>query len=168
MILLVKKNSAFFIPYFIFLLTAGCILVFCNKLDIYLFINEHHWAFADILFTYWTNIGLGWLIIPVAIALAFVRIRFAIISVVCFLVCFLINDSIKSIVKSPRPIEVLTQAYHTFYSVPNVEIYHWNSFPSGHSAIAFCSFSLLAIVASNSGGFPGGLFKDVSFRAFFN
>jgi len=148
MISLVKKNSAFYLPYFLFLLCGAVILVTVDKLSIYQFINTHHCTIADLFFTYWTNLGLGWLVIPVALILAFVSLRDVIIAVICFLVSFTINDSIKWIARTPRPAEVFEQLHQTFYAVPNVELYHWNSFPSGHTATSFCLFSLLALIAS--------------------
>ena len=60
---LLKKNSAFFIPYLLFLLIGGIILIAYGKVDIALFINGYHCPIADLFFQYWTSIGLGYLVI---------------------------------------------------------------------------------------------------------
>jgi membrane-associated phospholipid phosphatase len=150
MISLVKKNSAFFIPYFIFLLIGGAALILGSKTGIHLYINKYHYSSADIFFKYWTDIGLGWLIIPVVAVLCFTKLRYVIIAVICFIVSFLINDTIKKLVDSPRPSEVFSELHQSIYTVPGVEMYGWNSFPSGHTATAFCLLSLLALITTKN------------------
>jgi membrane-associated phospholipid phosphatase len=142
---LIKKNSAFFLPYIIFLLASGTMLSLYSKENIHLFINQYHSPFADIFFSLWTNVGLGWLIIPIALLLACIRLRYVIISLFAYLLTFTVNDTLKQIKHTPRPIEVFTQLHQQIYQVPGVEMYHWNSFPSGHSAIAFCLFCIVAL-----------------------
>ena len=149
MLSLLKGNSAFLIPYSIFLLCGGVILLCFSKTDIALFINNHHNTLSDSFFKYYTNVGLGWLILPVVFILAFVRLRYVIIAFAAFVLTFIINDAIKSIVGAPRPVEVFTQLHQSLYFVSGVDIYHWNSFPSGHTAIAFSSFSVLALCYNN-------------------
>jgi len=149
MLSLLKGNSAFLIPYSIFLLCGGVILLCFSKTDIALFINNHHNTLSDYFFMYYTNVGLGWLILPVVFILAFVRLRYVIIAFAAFVLTFIINDAIKSIVGAPRPVEVFTQLHQSLYFVSGVDIYHWNSFPSGHTAIAFSSFSVLALCYNN-------------------
>lgn len=148
MLALVKKNAAFFIPYSIFLLGAGIILIAEPKTSIHLFINGYHCSTADTFFKYWTLVGLGWLILPVLFILAFVRLRYVIMAAGAFLIAVIINDTLKFAVGAPRPAEVFQQLHQTLYFVPGVDIYHWNSFPSGHSAISFCLFCVLALISS--------------------
>lgn len=142
---LFRKNSAFFIPYFIFLLAGGIILLSLSKTDIHLYINRYHSAIADFFFSNWTYLGLGIMIIPVAFILAFIRLRYMLISILGFLLTVTINDSLKSYFHTPRPVTVFGQLHQQLYLVPNVEMYTWNSFPSGHTATGFCMFCLLAL-----------------------
>jgi membrane-associated phospholipid phosphatase len=144
---LIKKNSAFFIPYLLFLLISGITLLSFSKPDIAFFINQHHCPAADFFFKYWTNIGLGYLIFPIAIILAFVRFRYMITAIIAFLITVTINDSIKQIAATPRPQIVFQDLHRQLYFVPGVDIYSSNSFPSGHTAISFAMFCLLALVA---------------------
>ena len=150
MISLLKKNTSFFIPYFIFLLAGGVILFLWNKTEIHLFINKYHTPAADTFFSLWTNLGLGVMVIPVALILMFIRLRYLVISVLGFLIAIAINDSLKAIFHSPRPYTVFGQLHQALYFVPNVEMYAWNSFPSGHSASGFCMFCLLAMYTKNN------------------
>lgn len=141
-----KANYAFFIPYLIFLLGGGFVLVIWNKPEIHLFINNYHSPGFDIFFRYCTLIGLGWLIIPVVLGVSFLRLRYVISSLAAFLLSTIINDTIKQVVGAARPAEYFGEMHQSLYYVPGVEIYHWNSFPSGHSATAFCLFCILALV----------------------
>lgn len=122
-------------------------MVFFTKPEIHLFVNRYNSPASDFLFKYWTLIGLGWLIIPVVLGLSFVRLRFVILSIIGFLLSAIINDTIKQIASAPRPLEYFSELHQTLYLVPGVVVYHWNSFPSGHSATAFCLFCILALVA---------------------
>ncbi len=149
MIPLYKNNSAFFIPYFVFLLAGAAMLLLWSKPEIHLYINRYHAPVFDTFFKYYTNIGLGWLIIPVMLALSFVRLRYVIIALLGFLIVFIINDSIKQFAATPRPIEVFNQLHQSLYFVPEVEMFHMNSFPSGHTAMAFCLFTIIALISPN-------------------
>jgi membrane-associated phospholipid phosphatase len=144
MLSLFRKNSTFFTPYFIFLLAGAIILFLWSKTDIHLFINKYHNSAADFFFSNWSNLGLGIMIIPVAFILAFVRLRYMLISILGFLLTVSINDTLKFILHAPRPVTVFSELHQSLYLVPNVEMYTWDSFPSGHTATGFCMFCLLA------------------------
>jgi len=145
-----KKNSAFFIPYFIFLLAGGAILLLWNKTDIHLFINSYHNTIADLFFSNWTNLGLGIMILPVALILAFIRFRYVIISVIGFVMSGLLNDILKMLFHSSRPSIIFSDLHQPLYHVPNVEMYADYSFPSGHATTSFCMFCLLALYTKNN------------------
>lgn len=147
---LIKKNAAFFIPYFIFLLAGGIVLICWSKTDIHLYINEHHCLSADVFFSNWTNLGLGIIIIPVAAILAFIRFRYMLISVIGFFLTVIINDSLKYFFHAPRPVTVFSQLHQSLYLVSGVKMYSWDSFPSGHTATGFCIFCLLAFYTRNN------------------
>jgi len=147
---LVKKNTAFFIPYFIFLLAGGILLLLYGKTVVTLSINKYNNPTADFFFKNWTSLGLGIMIIPVGLILAFVRFRYMLISLVAFVLTFIINDSLKSLFHTPRPLAVFNQLHQSLHLVPGVEMYSWNSFPSGHTATGFCMFCLLALYTKNN------------------
>lgn len=150
MLCLLKKNAAFFIPYLIFLFAGGIVLSLWSKTAIHLYINNYHNPAADFFFRIWTNIGLGIMIVPVALILAFVRSRYMLVSVIGFLLTVIINDSLKAIFHAARPMAVFTQLHQSIYLVPNVEMYSADSFPSGHTATGFCMFCLLALYTKNN------------------
>jgi len=147
---LIKKNTAFFLPYFIFLLAGGFILSLWSKTDIHLYINSFHSTLADFFFSNWTNLGLGIIVIPVSLILAFIRFRYMIITVIGFFITVIINDSLKFLFHTPRPLTVFTQLHQSLYLVPDVKMYSWDSFPSGHTATGFCMFCLLALYTKSN------------------
>jgi membrane-associated phospholipid phosphatase len=150
MVSLLKKNKAFFFPYFLFLLAGGIVLAVWSKTDIHSYINGYHNSVADLFFSNLTNLGLGVTIIPVLLILAFIRFRYVIISLLGFIIAFIINDSLKVLLHTPRPINVFAQLHQPLYLVPKVEMFYWNGLPSGHSATAFCMFCLLAFYTKNN------------------
>ncbi len=147
---LFKKNKAFFIPYLLFLLAGGLALALWNKTDIHLLINKYHNPQADLFFSNLTSLGLGITIVPVLLILVFVRFRYIIISLLGFVLTFTINDTLKAILHTPRPITVFGDLHQTLYLVPKVEMFSWNGLPSGHTATAFCMFCLLAFYTKNN------------------
>jgi len=150
MISLVKKNFAFFIPYFFALIIGGVALLLWSKTVIHLYINSYHCPAADLFFSNWTKLGLGIMIIPVALILSFIRFRYVIMSVFGLAISGGINDTLKIIFRASRPEKVFSQIHQALYLVPKVEIYSDYSFPSGHSATSFCMFCLLALYTKNN------------------
>jgi len=145
---LLRKNSAFFIPYFLFLLTGTLWLMAWSKNDIAVYINGHNSPAADFFFKYWTDVGLGWLIIPALIILSFVSLRGMFMALISYLLAFGINDSLKLAIHDPRPSYILDSLHIPFYRVPGVEIMGWDGFPSGHTAISFSVFCMLALMSN--------------------
>jgi membrane-associated phospholipid phosphatase len=150
MLNLLKNNLAFFGPYLIFLLICSISLLCFNRVDVFMFINRHHYPVADTFFRIWTNLGLGYLIIPVALGLSFVKARYVFMSLLTFLLTFAVNDSLKYIMNKPRPEFILSSLHISFYSVPGVEVYSTHSFPSGHAAIAFALFCFIALISKRN------------------
>ena len=150
MLSFLKKNKAFFIPYFLFLFAGGVILLLWSKTEIHQYINRYHTPFFDLFFSNWTYLGLGTMIIPVVFILVFARFRYAIISILGFALSGGINSILKKLFHSPRPEIVFSDLHQPLYLVPKVEMYADFSFPSGHTATGFCMFCLLALYAKNN------------------
>jgi membrane-associated phospholipid phosphatase len=150
MLSLFKKNTAFFIPYFIFLLAGGIVLLLWSKTDIHLYINRHNGPVADLFFSNWSNLGLGLMLIPVVFILAFIRLRYMLISIIGFCIMGAILEPLKLLFHAPRPLTVFTGLNQSLYLVPGVKMLSWYSFPSGHTATGFCIFCLLAFYTKSN------------------
>lgn len=129
------------------LFAASVILVFFPGIDATLFANEHHTAWADTFFKWYTQVA-EWPVVVLAILIAFKRnIATGIWAGVCYAAEAIIVNFSKSTINAPRPrIEIGSDALH---QIQGVEIHSWQSFPSGHTAAAFVGFGLIGILSPN-------------------
>ncbi|CAG0951487.1 MAG: phosphatase PAP2 family protein [Bacteroidetes bacterium] len=148
---LLRKNAIFFIPYIIILAFSLCLLLFFDKASIHLFINRFHSAFFDFFFKYFTHLADGFLILFIGILFfAFNKERSLFI-----LVSFGISSAITQILKKViyheqlRP-SVFFNDLSNLYIVPGVDIHGYFSFPSGHTAGAFCLATCLVLSGSKA------------------
>ncbi|MCX7737647.1 MAG: phosphatase PAP2 family protein [Candidatus Kapabacteria bacterium] len=96
-----------------------------------------------------TFLGDGLFILIVILPIAFIRIRYAVLTVITYVVSGIIAQIIKHIVQSPRPLKYLVN-FENLHIVQGIDIYYHNSFPSGHSATAFALFLTLSLVTKNN------------------
>ncbi len=154
MLQLLRKNRWFFIPYLIFLIAAGVILLIYSKIDIHIFLNSLHFPIGDILFKYGTNIGDGIAVAIVIFVLLFVRYRYAIAMTLSALSITIVVQSFKYFIlpEIDRPyLHFLKEAKSVeLYFVPGVDLHIINSFPSGHTTSAFTIFLFAALISKNN------------------
>ncbi|WP_396127658.1 phosphatase PAP2 family protein [Algoriphagus halophytocola] len=106
------------------------------KGNLELWTNQFHHPVLDFFFLYWTNLGDGILFLWLIPILTLKRLSYGIF--MC--ISALLQGIVISICKQglfkgmPRPIEYLQGI--DFYQVPGLNLHHWNSFPSGHTATA--------------------------------
>lgn len=111
-----------------------------------LFINGGNTPFLDEFFKTITLFGDGLWFIPVAIISLFIRFQYSTV----LALAALINGILISILKrgffagSERPAKVLDNDLLHF--AQGVDIHHYNSFPSGHTATAFGLALLIALL----------------------
>jgi membrane-associated phospholipid phosphatase len=148
---IIKQNSAFFIPYLIFLVISSIALMVYGKADTHLYLNGIHSTALDVFFKYYTHTGNGIFATCFTLALCFVKFRYAIISAVSTTLSGIIVQILKILVfkDALRPVLYFKTLYgkmvqiHTVSGATPGNLY---SFPSGHSATAFAVFLLLAII----------------------
>jgi membrane-associated phospholipid phosphatase len=127
------------------------------------FINSHHSPFWDFFFICLTQLGNGWVVVPlVAIIIICKTSRRNLIRVLLFALAAgalagICNTQIKHRVNRTRPVSYFEQrltdagrggtAIEPAYRVHTVgEVFHRNSFPSGHTATAFAAATILAVL----------------------
>ena len=133
--------------YLLFLLVGGVLLFLVNKGDVLLWINERHGGFGDVFFRYFTWFGDGKLVIGVVILLLIFRFKKGIIAAVATIVCGAAIYLLKRGFDIDRPIRFFEGV--DLNVVEGVKMNHHFSFPSGHTAGAFCLFTLLALLFPN-------------------
>lgn len=114
-----------------------------------LWINGHHTVFLDLFFKTVTNLGDGLIFIPIVVFAAFIRFRHAIAALIASLLHGILVSIFKRglFPKLERPRKFIGDDLIHF--VPGVDVHNFNSFPSGHTATAFCAAFFLALISGN-------------------
>jgi membrane-associated phospholipid phosphatase len=130
-----------------FILFGGLILFIFPKTSIHIFVNQFHSPGFDTFFEYATFLGDGISATILVVILFFVRFRYAIMVAASNISCSIIVQSLKRLFfsDSVRPYQFFKGIHH-LYIVPGVEVYSFNSFPSGHSATIFTTCMLLCLI----------------------
>jgi membrane-associated phospholipid phosphatase len=143
---LLRRNLFFFTPYSLLLIGAGIWQILYRQGIIALDINRLHHPWADIFFKYITFLGDGLFCVILAAIYFFWSKQKGIALFLSYAISGIIAQSIKKFgfPKEPRPAEYFADMMTQIHTVTGVELSHWNSFPSGHTASAFAVFTLLA------------------------
>jgi membrane-associated phospholipid phosphatase len=111
--------------------------------DFFLLLNTDLGKPADYFFTFWTNLGDGviWVIVA-GLILKYRRNQLPLL-IASIVISTLITQLTKIYVipAEPRPTVAITDI-NLIHTVPGVELLTAYSFPSGHTAAAFCIFLL--------------------------
>jgi membrane-associated phospholipid phosphatase len=135
---LIRKNKLFYLLTGFFWLGCGVIIAMAGKGTPLIFINRYHDNLLDYFFVCMTYVGDGLFAVVFLLGiLFFVNIRKAIVVTLTFLLLVVAVQGLKFTFSEPRPLVY-------FYGTPGlhyvswIEIHSLNSFPSGHTAQAFC------------------------------
>jgi len=111
-----------------------------------LWINGNHSEFSDSFFTFITYGGDGKIFVPLIIILLFIRFSHAIVAVSAWAGHGLICSLLKRLVFPDmlRPTGIIDN--DLLYFVPGVDVHANYSFPSGHTATAFCFAIVVALL----------------------
>jgi len=139
----------FIIPYLIIICTCLIIKLTYSREDIYFEINSLHSDFADVFFTYATDLGAGISIIILTIIFLLLNYRKAFLLISSFTLTSLLAQLIKYTFHSPRPYLYFKADLSRIYLVKGIYMLTTNSFPSGHTVEAFTIATVLAYVTPN-------------------
>lgn len=112
-------------------------------------INGHHTPILDDFFKTITNLGDGIIFLPIAAFTLFVGFRYFIALAVSAAVHGLIVSLFKHVLfhGAERPRSFLNPDLLHF--VPGVHVHSINTFPSGHTATAFCAAMAITLITKN-------------------
>jgi membrane-associated phospholipid phosphatase len=146
------KHALFFlVPYAVFLICAGIILLVNTKSAVHLSINHHYSRFGDIVMPYLTLAADG-LTVTILILLLFAwNRRFAFWTGIGVFLASSITQLLKSTIFAgePRP-KLFFASPSPLRFVPGVENYLYDSFPSGHTTAAFAFYFCLVFAVKNN------------------
>lgn len=135
---------------YIFILTGLLLLsAFIKKGNDVLLINGNHTGFTDLFFSAITHLGEGAIFVIIIIVSLFRRFQYS-IAIVAACVC---NGLLVSLCKkvlfpdAPRPRNFLDP--DLIHYVSGVVVHGNHSFPSGHTATAFCAAFLIWLISRN-------------------
>jgi membrane-associated phospholipid phosphatase len=113
-------------------------------------VNVRNSLIADALFPYITYMGDGAFSVVVCLILLIYNLRIGAMAFASFALSALTSLFLKTIVfpDSPRPLLFFEHSTFEYHIIKDLEIYSYNSFPSGHTTTAFALFSVLAFLDS--------------------
>lgn len=136
-------------PFFFVLLVLLVASILIPKGEDVLLINGHHSLLADQFFKMITNLGDGLVILPIVAVALFIQFRQAIVITISSVAVGLLVSLFKRVLfpEMIRPKMFLPNDLIHF--VPGVHVHGAHSFPSGHTATAFCAALLIALISRN-------------------
>jgi len=140
-----KKYSAFYIPYLVFLMTL-VVLILCNeKANLHLWVISFNSPIADVFFRYITFVG-DWIPYAAVAGLLFYKYRMAIFVLVSQLATGLVSIIIKQTWNEPRPVLYFKEHFPNIqlHQIAGEHMHSSHSFPSGHTITAFSFFLALS------------------------
>lgn len=145
---LLRKNRLFFSLYALVLVIVGTLQLFYTQEQLMQWVNYRNNPVADVFFTYATYLGDGAFFVVVCVILLIYNRRIGFMAFCSFALSSLTSLFLKTIVfpGSPRPLKFFEHSTYEYHIIKGLEIYSYNSFPSGHTTSAFAVFSLLAFI----------------------
>ena len=143
---LFRKNWLFFGLYALALLVVGILQLRYSQEQLMQWVNYRNTEAADVVFTYLTNMGDGAFSVVVGLILLIYNWRIGVMAFASFALAALSSLFLKTMVypNSLRPLKFFEHSTYEYHIIKGLDIYSYNSFPSGHTTTAFALFSLLA------------------------
>src|SRR5580698_370768 len=148
-ITIISQNRNFFIGYFLFLIASIVFLALHPKADGFILLNSYHSQPLDLFFMIYTNVGDGLYSIGLFLLLLWFRKPLPGWEIVfAFLLAGLMVQILKNIFPMPRPQTLLETSGYPYF-IHGITHVGNASFPSGHTATAFGTVTILSIFAKN-------------------
>lgn len=140
---LLYRHRFFIIPFLVLIIICFIILLINTKLDLFLWINNHHNHFFDRFFMLVTMIGDGLTTVIVVLGMLFLKYRYSVLTAMAYAYSSFVVQVLKLVFNSPRPSKFFQDLF-PIRTIEDYPLYEWKSFPSGHSASAFTLAVVLA------------------------
>ncbi|CAN5406553.1 hypothetical protein BH09BAC5_BH09BAC5_25600 [soil metagenome] len=147
----VRHCRYFLIPYGIFLVISGIVLLLFSKETIHITINHVYCKFGDLVMPYITLSADGFTITILVLLLFAYNRKFAFWTGISCLLASFITQILKHTVfeGDPRP-KLFFQSPSPLRFVPGIENYLIDTFPSGHTTVAFAFYFSLVFAVKNN------------------
>ncbi|WP_020535632.1 phosphatase PAP2 family protein [Lewinella cohaerens] len=140
------RSAPFLGFYLMVLLPVLFIWFYFGKGQVHLFINHYHSPFFDHFFYWITKLGEPLIACTVIVGLLFFKYRYSLILGLNIGICALTVSILKAIViNDMRPFKFFQYFNAPLHFVEGVRLHEYNTFPSGHTTLAFSFFFLLSV-----------------------
>ncbi len=148
MINLIRHNHRYFLPYFALLFGSLLLLLFIEKGEEVIWLNQFYNDSMNWIFKWSTKLGEVWvgIIIGIAILLKYPFRSFCAFIIVLVLESILVQF-FKNVLFSDAVRPKIFLEEHSLRFVEDLYINTMHSFPSGHTAASFVFFTFLALLA---------------------
>ena len=166
MLKILINNRLFFLVFLLWVIIGALLQVFYSPTELMFWVNAHHNESFDVFFRYVTFLGEDFVWLSLLVYLYFntnagrqfhwglnpasVKLRNQSNEIKLLIITWLakvfVSVSLKNIFNLPRPMEVYQNSGQTIHLVKGLEIYHWQSFPSGHTMTAFAFACFVALI----------------------
>jgi len=143
------KINTFFIYFGCWLALTSALLLFTSKYDSFVFINHLRSFPADVVFTLFTDLGNGYILVPLALLFLYKK-NYRVLSGMLFsaLIIAIISAWLKHAFNHPRPLACYGK--NVVETARWITLYSKCSFPSGHTETAFCLAAYLSLSFSRN------------------
>lgn len=150
---LFRRNRDFFLLYAFLLGVVGVVQLRYTQEGLMQWVNSRNSPAADVFFTYVTYFGDGVFFVIICLILLVFNRRVGIMAFASFALSSLLSLFLKVIVfpERLRPLKFFEHSVYQYRIIKGLEVYSYNSFPSGHTTTAFAMFSLLAFIDNHRG-----------------
>lgn len=146
-----KQIKFLFIPYLILLAICLVIAAVYTKQQIYFTFNGWHFAYGDVFYALWTNMGDGLVCVIIAVGLLLFNYRKGFLMATSFAITSILAQVLKRVFATQRPVLFYKAEFSKIYLVKGVQMLETLSFPSGHSTSAFTAAVVLTYITPRKG-----------------
>lgn len=145
---LIRRNRYFFGLYALALIGVGTAQLLYSQEQLMQWVNARNSVAADYFFTYATYLGDGAFFVAVCLLLTYYNRRVGLLALASFALSSLTSLFLKLVAfpDSLRPLKTFEHSTFEYHIIKGLNIYSYNSFPSGHTTSAFALFGLLAFL----------------------
>lgn len=144
-----KKINPLLFLYLILLSVCILLMLIFTKEELYFAINHRHTVFTDVFFENLTLLGASTGCIVIVLITYIINYRTGFLLTSSYIITFIISQTIKHLVKAPRPHLFFSKKIYDIYLIKGVVMLDTDSFPSGHSVSAFTAAVVFTYVAKN-------------------
>ena len=147
-----RRSQPFLGLYVMLMIPTLSLFALFGKGQMHLFVNRFHSPEADLFFKQATHLGDPLFLLAMAAVLLLIDWRKSLLLAIFAGLCGGIVGLIKAIlIDDMRPFKFFQYFNAPLHFVEGIRLHEYNTFPSGHTALAFGSFFLLSLFFARRG-----------------